>query len=77
MELCFQRKVCYSCGIFVKKSAMWGKKMVEFDEVANVATVYHIGNHLCDLKLQKDEYDWDIIDDFEGLEHLGPCHLQT
>ena len=39
---------------------MWGKKMVEFDQGTNVATVYHIGNHLCDLQVQKDEQTQDI-----------------
>ena len=50
-------------------------KTIEFDQVTNVVTVYHIGSHLCDLKLQKDEHAHDNIDGFEGMDHLEPHHL--
>ena len=31
---------------------------MEFDQGTNAATVYHISNHLCDVKWQKDEHEW-------------------
>ena len=44
--------------------------MMELYQVTIIAVVYHIGNYMCDINLQKDEHDQDTIDGFEGLEHV-------
>ena len=37
----------------------------------------HTSSDICDLQLQRDEHDQDIVDGFEVLEHIGIHHLLT
>ncbi len=49
-------QTCYSCGSFPQSTTCPARKMVEFSSVSKMATVYHIGNHTCHLKINKNKH---------------------
>ena len=49
--------VCFSCGLPGKLQLCWARKLTEFSKEAEVLTIYHQGNHTCQLKIEKSKFD--------------------
>ena len=53
-------KICHSCGSFAKSTDCPARKLVEFIEEESAVYVYHIGQHTCQLKLDRHRFDYII-----------------
>ena len=52
-----KKETCHSCGIFALIQPCPTRKVTEFDCDTNILTVYHLGIHVCQLKLPHSYHD--------------------
>ena len=50
-------KTCYSCGSYAQSASCPGRKYVEFSFNDRIATVYHLGKHICHLKVNNARFN--------------------
>ena len=50
-------KTCFSCGTLAVGTGCGARKLTEFDNNTNILTIFHVGIHTCETKLQSVEYD--------------------
>ena len=69
-------KVCKHCGGWGTVVACTARKLVEFDQVENTVTVYHIGIHSCVPKKDNKKYDSTMTEALSQNMGLGPAAVK-
>ena len=69
-------KICKHCGGLGTVVQCKARKLVEFDQVENAVTVYHIGIHSCVSKKDNTKYDSTMTEALSQNMGLGPVAVK-
>ena len=73
----YKRRVCGTCGVLAEQLPCGAVKMLELNFNTGICTVYHMGEHTCNPKINKKENDEFISEQIKKFPSLTPKNLQV
>ena len=73
----YKHRVCASCGVIAEQLPCGAVKMLELSSTTGICTVYHLGDHTCNPKINRKENDEFISEQIKKFPTLTPKNLQV